>query len=607
MGGTMGRLSVGVTGLQTSQYALNTTSHNLMNAQTKGYSRQQVMLTDMSYHYINNNGLIKNQAGLGVVTAEIKQFRDKYSDAAYRTESGRMNYYKAQYETVSEIEDYFGELEGKDFNSTMNTLWLSLQELQKETNSIVTRSSFIATAQSFLDRAQVIRKSLITYQQNLNQEIKDQISRINDLAKSILEMNENVLIGEAANIENANDYRDARNLLLDELGGLVDTEIIENKDGTVEVYIEGHLLVTKGRYFELEAIRVCDFEKYQTEYDFTVDSQDFLMPVWKDDNETALFNIRKIPSTETNSDIGSLKGLLMSRGYFISDYTDVPVKPVRPVAEDFATDAEYQTAMQQYELDMTEYSEKLDYYNKYVEPYTVTNLLAQFDVLIHGMVKGMNDILCPNKEITLADGSKIWVLDEEKAGIGMGNGNEYPGTELFIRNTVPRYTEQTVTLADGTTMTVQVYNEENEDDYYSLYSLGNIKINPELAQNPSLLPLSSVIGEEAQNVADALLTLWNSKFSAVSPNSLVECNFVDYYAALMDDLTDRGYTYNAMAQTQQQSVLDIDNSRQQFLGVSSDEELSNLIRFQHAYNAASRYITTVSDMIEHLVTQLGSR
>ena len=149
MAGTMGRLSIGVTGLQTSQYSLNTTAHNLMNTQTEGYSRQQVILTDRSYNKISNRANGVNQTGRGVVTSELKQARDNFADAAYRSESGRMNYYKAQYETISELETYFGELEGKDFNSTMNSLWLSLQELQKESSSIVTRSSFIATAQTY--------------------------------------------------------------------------------------------------------------------------------------------------------------------------------------------------------------------------------------------------------------------------------------------------------------------------------------------------------------------------------------------------------------------------------------------------------------------------
>lgn len=605
MGGTMGRLSIGVTALQTNQFAMNTTAHNLMNTQTDGYSRQQVMLTDRTYKSLNRDGVYVNRAGLGVITAEIKQVRDSFADAAYRTESGRMNYYKAQYETVSEVETYYGELEGKDFNTTMNNLWLSLQELQKESNSIVTRSSFIATAQTFLDRVKEIRTNLITYQRNLNVEIKEQISRINELSKTILDLNTSILDIEAGGVESANDYRDARNHALDELSGLVNTEVIYNVDGTAEVYVEGRCIVTKGKTYELETVKVCDNDYYVDKYDFTTDSTDFLMPVWKDD-QSALFNIEKIPSTETDTDIGSLKGLMMARGYFVSNYSDVPEKPEKPLAENFANDADYQQAMIKFEQDLNDYVDKLDYFNKYVEPYTVTNLMSQFDVLVHAMVAGMNDILCPNKEVRLQDGSTIKILDEEKAGIGMGKNNDISGTELFVRSSVPRYTEKTVTLEDGTTQTVKVYNEENPEDYYSLYSAGNININEKLMQNPSLLPLSRESGAEAQEVVDAMLELWNVKFATVSPNSLVECNFMDYYAGMLDDLSDRGYTYNSMAKTQEQSVTDIDALRQQVVGVSSDEELSSLIKFQHAYNASSRYITAVSEMIEQLILQLGS-
>lgn len=603
--GTMGRLYVGVSGLQTSQYALNTTAHNLMNTQTDGYTRQQVMLTDRTYNNLGQGPVYPSKVGLGVVTAEMRQVRDNFADIEYRMENGRMDYYKAQYETVSEVVAYFGELEGKDFNKTIDDFWTSLQEVQKETNSLVTRSSLVATAHYFLDRIQTIRSSMITYQRKLNENIQMQVGRINDLADTVMEMNEAILSAEASGIENANDYRDIRNSALDELSGLVNIECVNNIDGTVEVFAEGRLLVTKGRTYELEAVRIKDNKAYSDRYDFTEDSTDFMMPVWKDD-QVALFNIERQPSTKNNSDVGSLKGLMMSRGYFVSDYTNVPVQPKKPLAADYDTDAQYQAAVTKYEADYSQYANDLDYYQKYVEPYTITNLMAQFDVLVHAMMTQINDVLCPNKEVTLADGTTIKVLDEEKAGIGMGKGNEYPGTELFIRRTVPRYTEQTVTLADGTTQTLQVYNEEDRDNFYSLYTSGNVEINQELLSNPSLLPLSRNVGEEAQDVADELLDLWNRKFATVSPDSMVECNYVDYYAGMMDDLADRGYTFNGLAQTEEQAITDIENQRQQVVGVSSDEELSNLIRFQHAYNASSRYMNTVSEMIEHIINTLGA-
>ncbi|MBQ9609518.1 MAG: hypothetical protein IJV15_08770 [Lachnospiraceae bacterium] len=610
MAGTMGRLSIGVTALQTNQYALNATAHNLTNTQTEGYSRQQVMLTDRSYYKISTDYNV-NKSGLGVITSEIKQVRDTFADNSYRAETSRQSYYKAQYEAVAEIENYFGKIDilnqddANDFNTVLNSLWTSMEELQKESNSIVTRSSFIATAQNFMERAKEIRNSLIGYQRNLNVEINDQIDKINNLAKDILDLNNNVLATEAAKIENANDYRDARNLAIDELSKIVDTEIINNIDGTVDVYIEGRCLVTMGRTYELESIKVSDNTSYQAAYPFTSEATDFLMPVWKDD-QGALFNIDAVPTANNDTDKGSLKGLMMSRGYFVSNYTDVPQKPAKPLQENYTDDAVYQADITQYEADYKQYIKDLNFFNTYVEPYTVTNLQAQFDVLIHAMTTSINDVLCPNKEVTLSDGSVVKVLDEEAAGIGMGNGNEYAGTELFKRINGPeRYTEQTLTLDDGTTGTFKVYNEEDTDDYFSLYSLGNLEVNMKLAQEPSLLPLSRVAGEEAQDVVDRLLALWDNKFATVSPNSLVECNFKDYFTGAIDELSDRGYTYNSMVETQQQTINDLDNLRQTVAGVSSDEELSNLIRFQHAYNAASRYITTVAEMIEHLINALG--
>ena len=279
MAGTMGRLAIGVTGLQTSQYALNTTAHNLTNTQTEGYTRQQVLLTDMAYNRVSTASYYTNTVGLGVVTAQIRQVRDQFADETYRRESGRMSYYKAQYETVSEIENYFGELEGKDFNTTLNDFWTSLQELQKETNSIVTRSSFISNALTFVDRVQTVRSSLIEYQRNLNTEIKDQVKTINDLADTILDLNQQILAVEAADIENANDLKDKRNQALDQLSKLVNTETVANTNGTVEVYVEGRCLVTLGRTYKITTQKVCENEQYQKNYNFTGSATDFLMPI----------------------------------------------------------------------------------------------------------------------------------------------------------------------------------------------------------------------------------------------------------------------------------------------------------------------------------------
>ncbi len=582
MAGIMSSMYTGVSGLQSSQNAINTTAHNLTNVNTEGYSRQQVLMTDLNYSKISASSITSNTIGMGTKVEATRVVRDRFLDDAYRSENGRQAFYLAQYEAISEVENYFGELEGNSFRECIQNLWGTLQEVNNESNNIVTRSGFIAQANTFVKQAGTIYNQLVTFQTNINSEITSQVKRINDIADELLDLNKAIIAVEASKVENANDLRDVRNKLLDELSALVDISVVENGDKSIDVHIDGRSLVTVDRAFKLDTA--------------TVDgNKNFLKPVWKDDKND-LFNLNRLPSAEDRSDKGSLKGLLMARGDVTPTYTAIPV---RPKESDFNGDtAAYNAALAQYNKDSDEYNLK-------IEPYGIANIIATFDTLIHGIVTAINDVLCPNTEVTLADGTTMKILDEEKAGIGMGENNDYAGTELFVRNSIARYTEQTVTLADGTTKTVKVFNEESADDYYSLYSVGNIKVNEELLKNPSLLPINNLDGGENQEVTQQLLKLWDSEFSTLNPNVLVMNNFEEYYASLVGDFANKAYTYNEIAVSEMQALNEINAQRQQVVGVSSDEELSNLIRFQHAYNAASRYITVIDSMLEHIINKLG--
>lgn len=602
MATTMGNFYVGATGMQASQYAMNTTAHNLTNAGTVGYSRQQVLLTDRAYTNIGNTPIGIKQEGLGTRIADVRLVRDRFVDKLYRSEYGREMFYQTKYDVVAEVQNYFGEMEGSDFRTYMNNLWTSAQELQKESNSIVTRSSYIASAVTFAEQANEIYKELTTYQKNLNAEIQEQVDKINEIADKIYDLNYKIVMVEASGVESANDFRDQRDSLLDELGGLASMSYKENGDGGVDVYLEHRCLVSMDRTYKLDVRPASD-------------SCEYYVPIWKDDQED-FFNLSRVPDADAGTDVGSLKGIMMSRGDWVANYTNVPVAPevpVRPNRADFSSDAEYNDAVAQYGIDYSnyqneyaEFTKQKEYYNTYLEPYTVNNIIAQFDQLVHGVMTKINDVLCPNTEIELADGTTMTVLDEEKAGYGMGASNKVQGTELFIRNTTSRYTEKEVTLADGTVKKVQAYNEENPDEYLSLYTLGNVQVNNELIKNPSLLPLTNLQNEELQGVADQLIQIWNDDFTTLNPNSLVTNNFMGYYKEFIADFANKGKTYNGIAESQNRSVQELDNQKQTVLGVSTDEELSNLIKFQQGFNASSRYFTVVSEMVEHLVTRLGS-
>lgn len=573
---SFGSLYIGASGLNVSQASLNVTAHNLANVDTKGFVRQQVVQTDFRYIKLGESHISSFMKGLGADFAEIKQVRDFFLDQAYRQEIGRQAFYEAQYEALYEIEGLFGELEGVSFQETLNSFWVALQELAKEPDNIVARSSFVETAVNFVERAENISKQLKDYQINLNTKIRDQVARINQIGDELRQLNLKIRQYESTG-EKANDLRDQRNNLLDELSRMVSITYKESSNSMVYVSIEGVTFVDEDNVYHMGTVKVND-------------STDMLKPVWISHGNVDVFNLDKAVASDKNTDIGSLKGLLVARGYKLANYTDIPVR------ENFESESLYEKAVLEY--------------NNTIGASVIMNIQAQFDQLIHGITTTINDILCPNKEVTLADGTKIMILDEERAPVGADAGKTM-GEALFNRKSTPRYSEPeeiVILKEDGTTETIiaRIYNEENPEDNYSLFTLGEITVNPNILHNYALIPLSSNAGTGDFDIETAkkLLDAWQAPFASLSPNYLTKNNFSDYYNAFISELANRGEQYRTISSNQASMVESIDNKRMEIMAVSSDEELTNMIKYQHAYNASARYINVISEMLKDIIEKL---
>ncbi len=575
--GSMSGLYIGVSGLNVSQASLNVTAHNLANVDTTGYVRQQAVLTDFNYTKLGESYISPMMKGLGSNFAMVKQVRDIFLDQSYRQEIGREAFYRAQYNAVEEVEGLFGEMEGEAFQNTMKDLWVSLQELAKEPDSVVTRASLIQTAVTFIERAENISKQLNDYQVNLNTRILDQVERINQIGEEIKGLNLKIRQYESTGVEKANDLRDQRNNLLDELGKMVRITYKEDPNSVVTVNVEGVPFVTEDMAFKMGTVKVSEGSK-------------MLKPVWTAFGDTDVFNLDRAASSKDNTDIGSLKGLLTARGDKQANYTDIPKRA------DYATEGLYNMAI-------------IDYNNS-INSSVIMSTQAQFDQLIHGIVTTINDILSPNKQVTLSDGSVVKILDVDNAPVGM-DGNKTMGEALFVRKSMPRYGEEelvTFLQEDGTydAVLTRIYLEEDPADNYSMFTLGEIEVNPAIMQNYSLLPLSSNTGSGDFDIktAQKLIEQWQSAFSTLSPNSLTEYNFSDYYTAFVSEIANRGEQLDTISSNQAAMADSINNQRMEVTGVSSDEELTNLIKYQHAYNASARYVNVVSEMLEHIIMRL---
>ena len=615
-----GDLSVGTSGLKVSQRGLNVVAHNLANVDTDGFVRQQTLLDTATFVKVGQNAISPMMVGLGVDTETVRQVRDLFLDRTYRQEVGREGYYQAQKDAVDEIENLFGELQGVAFQSELNDLWVSLQELSKEPDSRVAQATLVETSLSFLERADKIYTQLKNYQLDLNTQIKNQVTRINEIGERINELNFKIAKYESNKVENANDYRDERNALLDELGSMVKIEYSETMSGKVLVNVENVQFVSEDMCFHMGTLTMAQYREAQ-KIDTPLDeAADILMVTWPHLGDVEVFDWSSVPNTPANSDIGSLKGTLQARGTEIGKYCDIPIEPdVNDYIDDtgyFDEDA-YKLALDQFETDTKEY-------NLHIDSSIMMRTEAQFDQLIHGIIFTLNNALCPNKEVTVAAGTTITlddgtsytfdedtvieIFDEENAPVGV-DADATPGVELFSRKTVNRYmAAQDITLADGTSLSgVRIFNKEDPEDNYTLYTLGEIEINPEIINNKSKLPIiaNNGTGDYDMKMIDKLLSAWQAPFATLSPNDLTYNNFNSYYSAFTGAIANRGDEYGTLASTQENMVNSVDDKRQGIMGVSSDEELTNLIKFQHAYNASARYINVIDEMLEHIIMRLG--
>lgn len=610
--------NAGVSGLQSSQAGLNTTAHNLANTKTQGYTRQQNINKDTYYQTIKTTTNSTLQVGYGTTIATIRQIRNEFLDKEYRKEVSRQTFYEVQYNTATEIEDILGETEGVEFNDVLSDIWQTVQDLSTNPESITNRKLFITQAESFLEKAQNVYSALKSYQVNLNSQIESQVTSINKIADQIAELNTKISAAEASGLENANDYRDARNLLLDQLAEYTNYDYYEDSTGQVNVRINNAPLVDESRSYHMACKNIKNQKYDEATGTYTdIESSPMYTVVWEKNGYGEVYDINRAYSQEEETDMGSLLGILTARGKNVGVYTDIVQNPT---------------------------SYELENYNNTTGNCLLEKVEAQFDLLIHKIVTAVNDTFAPNVDADLtgvsgtdAKGNAMpaltnaKVLDANNCLVG-ADDDETIGTEVFTRKGQgSRYTVYTVNgpvtttdengntitltkenvAADGTkTYSLYVYNEEDADDKNTLYTLQNLEVNSSLKENYSYLPVkgnpaTGNYGTYLQTPYETILASWRKEDTALDPNALSKYGADGFYDAMVGNLATQGSVWKSIMKNQTKETESIEDKRQQIAGVSTEEEMTSLLMYQHAYNAASRYITTVDAMLQHLIERLG--
>lgn len=563
----MGNLYIGASGLVTSQNALHTVAHNLANVDTVGYTRQQTVLGDKNYTTIGHSYISSQQTGLGVTYEKVRQVRDAFLDKSYRKEIGRSAYYDTSYNAANEVTTLFGELEGVEFQTSLKNLWSSVQELAKDPTNATNQGMLVSVAAEFIDRAQGIYGGLRDLQDNYNSQILDRIDTINKYGEAIQKLNLKVQAIEAGkveglNVEEANDIRDQRNQLLDELASMAKISYYEDTFGAVNIQIEGKDFLTRTYMNPMGVV--------------TDEETGFHTPVWPKDGDVPVFSFTREISTDLDTDIGGLKALLILRGEDRGTYLNVPQEDRPETCYILNEDGDKIPAT---------YAEASDFYNKHSGKSLLQNTMAEFDTLVHEIVTGINNILNPRSDALNADGER-----------------DVTGIDLFVRTGIDTNYKQTSV------------KDENITDPATLYTLDNIYINPLVLQNYTLLGAKTYDGGKTYNtgfrtedgredndMVNKLTALFANPHNSLNPTLSTKLNFSDYYTNLVGDIAEKGYVFKGVSEGLNTTVESLEASRQAIMGVSDSEELNNMIMYQNAYNASSRYINVINELLENLV------
>ncbi|MCR5625932.1 MAG: flagellar hook-associated protein FlgK [Lachnospiraceae bacterium] len=567
----MGSFWTGVSGLQTSQNALNTTAHNLANIDTSGYTRQQVLQGNREYNKIGDAYISSMQVGLGVSYTDVRAIRDYFLDKSYRQEAGRSAYYSTSLEAVNEINTLFGETEGTEFQTSLQSLQNAMSDLADKPSDATSMSVVVSRAAQFLERAKAVYNGLCEYQDNLNEQIKDQVDTINDYAAKIHELNQKITRIETGGIEDANDLRDSRDYYLDQLSSMGRISYDEDAKGVVTVQFEGVNLVTTDYVNKMEA-RVMD------------ETTGFYEVIWPKLNDQQVFSLNSDVSAEDLSDNGSLKALVYSRGDHRATYQDIV--------------GGYEYTEEQ--ADGTEVTKNAtaEYAYSQIDSSSVMTIMAEFDNLVHNITMGIDRIL---------------TSEVDSSGDRVDKGEDY--LTLFT------------TISSDDTNTRPSEGEVQDQSFYSNYTCNNLTINSDLLKQPTLLNNGFVLEDSSvdQTTADNLVELFSSAdyindlfdgslasdgsdgkkvMTNLNATTLTQSDFADYYILIVEQYATVGNTYQSLNTSLELSVNSIEAQRQQVVGVSDNEELTKMIRYQNAYNANSRYMNTVNDMLEILLTSM---
>lgn len=218
--GIFDALHIGYSGLSVSQTAINITSHNISNANTEGYSRQSVI---QRVKAPTND--IPGAVGTGAQITTITRAHDEYVYGRLKNSSAQVAYTEYMEKSLQEIASYESEIDGLGISQDLQDFFNAWSDISQNPDDDAQKIVLVTAMDSLAQNLNDFSTKLSTMQDRLNEEFKSGIDEVNRLASDIVELNKNINKIENANNANANDLRDQRDQLELELAKMLNIEV----------------------------------------------------------------------------------------------------------------------------------------------------------------------------------------------------------------------------------------------------------------------------------------------------------------------------------------------------------------------------------------------
>lgn len=268
-------MNAAVLGLLANQRALDVASHNVANANTPGYSRQRIDMVPTNPQGaggFHSRWQGPGNVGTGVTVDQIKRVRDQFIDRQVREESSPLGEAHVTLDTMTQIEDIFGEPSESSLGSLMTRYWDAWHSLSNNPENMAVRTNLREVGVQLASVFQTLHGKLTNLRQDVNDRIATAVNDVNSTTRQIADLNREIAAVLASG-QNPNDLQDQRDLLLEGLSEKIDIHVVEvPSTGALNVYIGGQPLVANDKSFDLAAVPRLLNGFFEVEYPQTGDT-----------------------------------------------------------------------------------------------------------------------------------------------------------------------------------------------------------------------------------------------------------------------------------------------------------------------------------------------